>query len=100
MDEERFDLGLPGHSYSKVIDKHGNWVAIYEWHPLVIDGVDKDQECGGFVAFDTPEAREVTTEQAPKWDVQSWDPLTIHPSLLCRSCKSHGWIQHGRWVDA
>jgi hypothetical protein len=81
----------PKNAYSKVLDKNGNWVAIHEWH---WSGSDV---CGGFVAFDTPEARAITTPQAPKWTVESWDPLTLSPSLLCRSCGNHGFIRQGRW---
>jgi hypothetical protein len=99
-DDGKISLGVPGHTYTKVQDGKGNWVAICEWHPLVIDGVDKDEDCGGFVGFDTPEAHEVTTPQSPKWQVECWDPLTLSPSLLCRSCGSHGFIREGKWVSA
>jgi hypothetical protein len=74
------------------IEYHGVWVGIHDVH-LGKDG----KSCMGFVAFDTPEAREVTTEQAPKWQVESWDPLTLSPSLLCRSCGNHGFIRNGKW---
>lgn len=32
------------------------------------------------------------------WDVLSWEPLTLSPSLLCRACGHHGFVQQGRWV--
>lgn len=51
--------------------------------------------CGGAVPFDIPE----NTEDRPKWAVESLDPLTLSPSLLCH-CGDHGWIQGGRWVPA
>lgn len=35
----------------------------------------------------------------PSWTVESWDPLTISPSLLCH-CGDHGFIREGRWVAA
>lgn len=98
MDEDKISLGVPGHTYTKVQDSRGNWIGICEWHPRTVDGVDKDEDCGGFVAFDTPEAREITTEQAPKWQVENWEPLTISPSLLCTMCASHGFIRNGKWV--
>lgn len=31
-----------------------------------------------------------------KWDVESWEPLTISPSVLC-SCGDHGFVRNGRW---
>jgi hypothetical protein len=94
MTKDRHELGIDGHSFAKVLDRQGNWVAIHEWHP------GPNGECVGFVAFDTPEAREVTAPQAPKWTVESRDPLTLSPSLLCRRCGNHGWIRGGRWKHA
>lgn len=33
------------------------------------------------------------------WDVHSWTPLTISPSLLSHCpCNDHGFIREGRWV--
>lgn len=81
----------PTTAYDKVLDQRSNWVGIHEWH--LADG----KRCGGFVTFDTPEAREVTTPQAPKWTVESWAPLTLSPSLLCRICGHHGFIRQDRW---
>ncbi len=34
------------------------------------------------------------------WDVQSKDPLTLTPSILCRACGDHGFITNGKWVRA
>lgn len=34
------------------------------------------------------------------WTVESWEPLTLSPSLLCRLCNDHGFIRDGRWVRA
>lgn len=34
------------------------------------------------------------------WQVQSLDPLTLAPSVLCRKCGLHGFIQNGKWVSA
>lgn len=36
----------------------------------------------------------------PTWHVESWTPLTLSPSLLCRMCGDHGFIRDGRWVPA
>lgn len=54
------------------------------------------RECGGSVTFDVPEAEGLN---GPRWTVESMDPLTISPSVLC-SCGHHGFIQAGRWVPA
>lgn len=50
--------------------------------------------CSGFVTFDVP-ANAASTHS--KWTVESWDPLTISPSVLDKSCGLHGHIRNGRW---
>ena len=92
-DEDTVSLG-PTNGYRKVEYK-GDWVGIREIH-LNSAG----STCYGYVPFDTPEAKEVSTEQAPKWQVESWEPLTLSPSLLCTICGSHGFIKQGKWVAA
>ena len=52
--------------------------------------------CGGGITLDTPTAQEVEPDR-PKWTVESWEPLTLSPSLLCH-CGDHGNIIEGRWV--
>lgn len=54
---------------------------------------------GSGVHFDTPIMRQVTKDQN-MWQVESWEPLTLSPSLLCRACGDHGFIREGRWVRA
>lgn len=51
----------------------------------------------GFVTFDTPAAAD---NASPKWTVDSWDPLTLSPSLLQGGCGDHGFIRQGKWVKA
>ncbi len=36
----------------------------------------------------------------PLWDVVNATPLTLSPSLLCRTCGHHGFIRDGKWVPA
>lgn len=55
-------------------------------------------ECVGSIAFDTLEMRRGNWPQA-MWQVESWEPLTVSPSLLC-SCGDHGFIREGKWVVA
>jgi hypothetical protein len=52
------------------------------------------EEHAGSVQFDT-----AAPLSGPKWTVESWEPLTISPSVLC-SCGDHGFIREGRWVRA
>ena len=34
------------------------------------------------------------------WRVEQKDPLTVSPSILCRSCGTHGFWRAGAWVPA
>lgn len=58
-------------------------------------------ECKGFIAFDGGTwAKSFDPGQIQVWQVQSWEPLTLSPSLLCRVCGDHGFIREGKWVPA
>lgn len=59
-------------------------------------------DCMGGIYFDSEAARQVTPpgHHGQFWQVQSWEPLAITPSVLCRTCGDHGWITGGRWVPA
>lgn len=52
--------------------------------------------CGGSVPFDVPGA----DRTRPLWQVQSWEPLTLSPSIADPTCSEHlhGHIINGRWV--
>jgi hypothetical protein len=66
-------------------------------HPRA-DG--KEGQCWCGVYFDTPEAKAVLAGQRTFWHVESAEPLTISPSVLCLECKDHGFIRGGKWVRA
>lgn len=34
------------------------------------------------------------------WTLESTDPLTVNPSLLCRLCGHHGFIRGGKWLQS
>lgn len=34
------------------------------------------------------------------WRVTNGTPLTVSPSLRCKVCGHHGYIQDGRWLPA
>lgn len=64
------------------------------------------EPCHGGVMFDGPTQRQIDPDR-PCWQVESLDPLTISPSVLCRfpasdgqECGDHGFIRAGRWVPA
>lgn len=56
-------------------------------------------ECAGMVTFAGDVQRRIEPNRPNVWQVESWDPLTISPSVLC-SCGDHGFIRQGRWLDA
>lgn len=101
----------------------GHWLEYVGWHPdrdtpsnaERFSGIADIERCGatvyhlstktesgmcaGFVHFDTPELARVFTNPHSRWQVISWEPLTLSPSILC-SCGDHGFIRDGRWVRA
>jgi hypothetical protein len=58
-----------------------------------------DDWCEGGGMLDVPGVRDLVPDRA-MWQVESWEPLTLAPSLLCRACGSHGFIREGRWLPA
>ena len=54
--------------------------------------------CEGGIHFDTARTRRMNDGHA-LWTVESWEPLTLSPSLLCK-CGDHGFIRAGAWVKA
>jgi len=86
----RSDIGC-GHTIRPITwpgDEHPSGWEVF--HP---DKRDPSQECGCGVWV----ARRV----APAvWQVESWEPLTISPSVLCLICGDHGFIRNGSWVPA
>lgn len=64
---------------------------LLERHPCKTD----DRHAGS-----VPFVPHIDHPEWPTWEVQQWEPLTITPSVLCRTCGCHGWIREGRWVPA
>lgn len=60
------------------------------WHPNL---KNPGQECVSYIGLDP----KVTADAASLWQIESWDPLTLSPSLLCTACGDHGHIRNGRW---
>ena len=54
--------------------------------------------CEGAATIDGPVTRQLFSEQG-LWRMESSDPLTLSPSLLCH-CGDHGFIREGRWQPA
>jgi hypothetical protein len=65
-------------------------------HPHKVTG----EPCMGACWFDLPGTRSIPgNERSHFWQVESWEPLTLSPSILC-SCGDHGFIRNGKWVSA
>lgn len=67
--------------------------------PSTIPRLDNGEPCGSAITFDLPETKHLADDDH-RWQVESWDPLTVSPSLLCRACGDHGLIVEGKWVPA
>lgn len=55
--------------------------------------------CEGAIHFALPETEKMSIAASHRWQVESWQPLTLSPSVLC-ACGDHGFIRDGRWVRA
>lgn len=54
--------------------------------------------CEGSILFEG-ETGDFGWPSRHKWKVESWEPLTLSPSLLC-ACGDHGFIREGKWIRA
>ena len=57
------------------------------------------KDCEGFVSFEG-RAWANYFPSKPAWKVESDEPLTLSPSILCRSCGDHGFVRNGKWERA
>ena len=104
---ERIDIGH-GHEI-----EYSGWAPDRELNPQYADvpdvekyglidyhnRADNGKTCSGYVTFDGVVARRIEPGRS-MWTVESWEPLTLSPSLLCRACGDHGFIREGKWVAA
>jgi hypothetical protein len=96
LGEGAIDLGN-GH-YARITSHHDCLAAgLFHVHPAAGgDHTPVGEPCAGSITFDLPENAD---RPGPRWQLVSLDPLTVEPSLLC-SCKSHGFIRNGKWIEA
>lgn len=80
--ENAIDLGQ--RCYVQMLD--GKKSALFA-HPK---GNGAGEMCWGHVPLAGPKA----------WNVLSWEPLTLEPSIRCITCSCHGFIRQGKWVPA
>lgn len=81
----------PRFAHLPPVDRYGGIIL----HPNRTTGAP----CFGGIWF-TSEMQRLVDPQVATWDVSSWEPLTISPSVLCGAagCGDHGYIRDGRWM--
>jgi len=77
--------------------------SIAEWPIGAVDlhQTPDGRPCGCSLPFaDSPVAWRTQADGSvlPGWQVVSYDPLTLVPSVVCPRCGAHGFIQAGRWL--
>lgn len=84
---ERYGFPLPDVPKAALVVKHPDLKQPGEW-------------CESAITFDLPELKVAQLGGGHVWQVGSFEPLTVSPSLLCTRCGDHGFIREGRWVPA
>lgn len=79
-----------------VEQEDGPVVGYIEEHP---DLRNPSENCAGAIFVDLEAARR-SRKDRPTWTVEQNDPLTLSPSVACRTCGNHGFIREGKWVPA
>jgi len=77
------------------VDRYG---AILSHHHPQIPG-DEPLLCEHYITFDGEVQRQIEPPHRAKWTVESWEPLTLSPSIAS-PCGLHGFVRSGRWVPA
>jgi hypothetical protein len=84
------------------------WAPDRALNPQFAD-IPDDERCGAIVKHPRADGgvcesyigiNPAINTDAACWQVVSWEPLTLSPSLLCRVCGDHGFIREGKWVKA
>lgn len=86
-------VGLPRDA---VVPEGAIFIGIHERHRQ-----ENGAWCGGWAGFiNVEDPVDDHHSRNSRHELLSADPLTISPSLQCRSCPSHGFIVNGKWSDA
>lgn len=67
---------------------------------LIFHTAPDGSPCSSAATLDTEIARLAGFADRSLWQVESMEPLTLSPSLLCGRCGDHGFIRGGTWVPA
>ncbi|MDE2101836.1 MAG: hypothetical protein KGL39_31610 [Patescibacteria group bacterium] len=68
-------------------------------HPAGPNATSEGGYCMGGVMFAGTQYAQDHADEHAFWQVTSYEPLTISPSVLC-GCGDHGFIRDGKWVPA
>lgn len=71
-----------------------------ERYAALVEHLTPDGEPCASAATFAGEVQAQIEPNKPTWTIESWEPLTLSPSLLCRRCGDHGFIRSGQWVPA
>jgi hypothetical protein len=88
----------PQHAGLAAVERVGAIVAHASDHECSASGLSPAGWCEGSILFDSQVTRRLFPHRS-RWTVESWEPLTLSPSLLCH-CGDHGHIIDGRWRPA
>jgi hypothetical protein len=87
---------------NRVLNPKYEGIPDIEWYGIIINhpAPATGEPCSGSVTFRSDVAIAYERPGRDMWDVQSFDPLTISPSVLCTACGDHGFIRDGAWIPA
>ncbi len=85
--DDELDIGM-GHKLTPVVDASDRLVGWLHAHPDARSAIGA--LCQSFCAV-----REGIG--APVHEIVTVEPLTLHPSLECRTCGAHGCVKNGKW---
>lgn len=93
------DLSIPANAerYGDIADQFPVTAGAIVEHDMPVSDRFPEGHCEGYINFDLPLVREHFS--GPYWQVVTWEPLTLSPSLQCH-CGDHGYIRDSVWVPA
>lgn len=108
-DDDEFPYGSDGERWIDIGHDHLILPTVQQIDPdAEIDGEQPTEPAGWLIAHRTPggdwccgsvnrpESRAHLVDKHAAWTVESEDPLTLSPSIMC-SCGDHGYIREGHW---
>ena len=105
---------LPGWVHDPVWLDENNFITWVTWNPEGPDALPymalwyhrpKNQRahleglkgwCFGSFGWRNPDPEKLTGSVT--WTLESWEPFTVSPSILCLDCGAHGFIREGKWL--